>query len=159
TEVAAKEALDVEGAAITVVGDAVLRRNFHALVVVLEDEVHDAGHGVRTVHGRGAAGDDVHALDETGRNGADVNDARGRRGGNALAVDEDQGAVRAEAAQVEGREVFTALVVRRAGVARDQLGKVVQKGFDGDRTGQVEGFRIDGRDGARSVELRTDQAR
>ena len=139
--------------------NAVLAGDFHPLVIVLEDEVDDAGHGVRTVHRRGAAGDDVDALDEAGRDGADVDDARGRRSRNALAVDEDQGTIRADAAKVEGGEVFTALVVRRAGVARNELRKFVQEGFDGDRTGQVESLRIDGGDGARSVQLGTDQAR
>jgi hypothetical protein len=142
-----------------VIRDAVLARDFHTLIVVLEDEVHDAGHGVRTVHGRGAAGDDVHALDEAGRDGADVDNARGRRSGNALTVDEDQGTIRADAAKVEGGEVFTALVVRRAGVARNELRKFVQEGFDCDRAGQVESLRIDGGDGARRVQLGTDQAR
>ena len=159
TEVAAEQALDVEFTAITMFGDAVLRRNFHALVVVFEDEVHDAGHGVRTVHRRGAAGNDVHALDEAGRDSADVDNAGGRRSGNALAVDEDQGALRPETTKVEGREVFTALVVRSAGVARNKLRKFVQQGFDGDRTGQVELLRIDGRDRARTFEVRTHDAR
>ncbi len=127
---------------VAVLSDAVVRRHFEALEVVLEDEVDDAGDGVRTVHGRGAAGDDVDAVDQAGRDRADVDHAGGRGGRDALAVDQDQGALRAETTKIEGREVFTALVVRRAGVARNDLRQFVEQGFDGDGSGQVELLRL-----------------
>src|SRR4029079_2505340 len=69
-----------------------------------EDEVDHAGDGVRTVNRRVAAGDDVDALDKVGGNRLDVR-YRGARqdvsGDMAAAIDQNQGALRSEAAKVE----------------------------------------------------------
>ena len=59
-------------AGIAVSADAALAAKLDAFVIVLEDEVDDAGDGVRTVHRRVAAGHDVDALDQVGRDGVDV---------------------------------------------------------------------------------------
>ncbi len=150
-KVTAEQALDVELGAVAKFGDTILRGQLEAFEIVLEDEVDDARDGVRTVHRRRTAGDDVDPLDKAGRDGADIDHARGRGSGNALAVDQDQGALRPETTKIEGREGFAALVVRHAGVARDDLRKLVQQGFDGNRSGQVELLGSHGRDGARSL--------
>jgi hypothetical protein len=87
--------------------DAGLHIQLHALEVVLHDEVHDAGDGVRTVGRRGAAGQDVHPLDQLRRNLVDVG-SRVRVAGvrvadaESAAIHQHQGALRAEAAQVDG---------------------------------------------------------
>ena len=53
-------------------GDAGLAADLEAFEVAPQDEVDDAGDGVRTVDGRVAAGDDVDALDEVVRDRVDV---------------------------------------------------------------------------------------
>ena len=55
------------GAGVAIFADAALAADLVAVVIVLEDEVDDARDGVRTVDRRVAAGDDVDALDEVGR--------------------------------------------------------------------------------------------
>ena len=88
--------------AVVVLVEAVLRVELHAFEVFLHDEVDDAADRVRTVDGRGAAGQDFDALDHGGRDlvqvGRRVGDAAVRQ---ATTVDEDEGAGRAEAAQVD----------------------------------------------------------
>ena len=86
-----------------------------------QDEVDDAGDGVRTVNRRVAAGDDVDALDQVVRDRVDV----GRHGivedvgGDvAAAVDQHQGALRAEAAKIEQVEAGDADAEARVLLAR-----------------------------------------
>ena len=101
----------------------------------LQDEVDDAGDGVRTVHRRVAAGDDVDALDQVVRDGVDV----GRHGvvenvgGDvAAAVDQHQGADRAEAAKVEQVEAGDADAEARVllGEGAAQLRQLVERVAD-----------------------------
>ena len=47
-------------------------RNLEAFKRILENEVHDAGNGVRTVNRRITTGRDVDPLDQIGREGVDV---------------------------------------------------------------------------------------
>src|SRR5262249_60992324 len=70
--------------------------------VRVHDEVDDAGNGVGAVHRRSTARQHVDALDDGGRNEVDVRDRTRARVARleATAVDEDEGALRAEAAQV-----------------------------------------------------------
>jgi hypothetical protein len=84
----------------------VLAGDLDPFEVLLHDEVDDARDGIGAVHGRGAARQDVDALDHRGRDLVDVRgDGRGLHTavGHAPAVDQDQRSVRAEAAQVQGR--------------------------------------------------------
>nr|GEU28321.1 hypothetical protein [Tanacetum cinerariifolium] len=84
---------------------AVLDRALHAVDALFQTEVDHAGHGVRPVRGRGAARDHVHGLDQ--RRGDHVQVHAGRAGDvavvgerQAVAAQQHQGAVRAQAAQV-----------------------------------------------------------
>ncbi|MNI36472.1 hypothetical protein D3C73_905220 [compost metagenome] len=88
-----------EGLAVAIVADAVLRRHGHAAEVALQDEVHDARCGVGAIGGGGAAGDDLDVADQSFRNDVQVDRAVGVRRLQALAVQQQQGALGAQAAQ------------------------------------------------------------
>src|SRR6185437_9615731 len=99
------EAIAVEAAgqreavalAVTVAGDALVDAEFGALVILAQLEVDHAADGVGAVHGGGALGQHVDALDHALRNHVDV------RVGHALAVDQHQGALDAQTAQRDAR--------------------------------------------------------
>ena len=99
--VATPGGLEVHGAAEIVVGVAAFDGGLQAGEILVEDEVDHAGHRVRAPGRRGAAGHDVHALDDRRRQGGGVHAAAevGRR--HALAVEQDQRAGDAKVAQVE----------------------------------------------------------
>src|SRR5690606_15289527 len=73
---------------------------FRAFEVLAGDDVDHAGHGVRAIDGRGTVLQDVDALDHDGRDRGDVLEAI-RADAQALAVDQDQGALSTEVAQVD----------------------------------------------------------
>ena len=137
---------------LAVLDEAVLGVEADAFEVLLHDEVDDAGEGVRTVHGRGAAGDHFDVVDQGGGDGVQVGDRQGRVGGHqALAVDQHQGALRAEAAQVDRRRARGAVGGGRGEVG-EGLRQVVDQGFDIGRALQL-GFLVTD-DGDREVEVR-----
>src|SRR5690606_15227870 len=86
--------------AVTLARDTTLEVHLDAFEIVLQDEVHDAGQCVWTVHGRGAPGDRLDALDRGRWNRVDVDDQRSVRRLSTSPVDEHQRAVRADTAQV-----------------------------------------------------------
>jgi len=130
------------------VAGAALGAELDAFVVILEDEVDDAGDRVRTVDRRIAAGDDVDPLDEVSRDGVHV-----RRVGVeqhvarnvAAAVDENQRALRAEAAQIEQVQTGSAEELGRVRLAERaaQGRKVVEGVTDRDAAGFEELFAAD----------------
>ena len=89
---------------VVVLIEVVLKVDLHTLEVLLHDEVDDAGDRVRTVDSRGAAREDFDALDHCGRDlvqvGCGVRDTAVR---HTTAIDEHQGARRAETTQVHCR--------------------------------------------------------
>src|SRR5262249_52920850 len=99
-------ALDI-AVLLRVLRKAVLALDLHALYVVLEDEIHHARNGIRTVGRRGATGQDLYALHHRQRNLIKIRcrigvAGVGVAGTQPAAVDEDDGALRPEAAQVRG---------------------------------------------------------
>jgi hypothetical protein len=87
---------------VVVVGDAVLTAKLDAFEIPLEDEVGDTTDRIRAVHGRGATGQDVHALNELCRDDVEVRSADLRRtAGKPPAVDHHHRPVPAQATQVE----------------------------------------------------------
>ena len=60
---------------IALLGVAVLRIEARAFEMIERDEVDDAGHRVRAIHGRGAAGDRLHARQDRVRHQIDVDGA------------------------------------------------------------------------------------
>ena len=90
---------------VALLGDPVLAPELDAVEAVLEDEVDDAGDGLRAVDGRCAAGHDLDAVDEVGRDVVEVDRRRtGQTRDEAAAVNEHERAVRAEVAQVDRRD-------------------------------------------------------
>ena len=89
--------------------EAILAVDFHALEIPAQNEVDDTRDGIRSVHGRGAARDHVDALDHCGWNLIQISRRiRVERVRiavtEALAVNEYQGALGTQTAQVNGRD-------------------------------------------------------
>ena len=83
----------------------VLGVDLQAFEVALHDEVDDAGDGVRAIGRRGAAGQHFHPLDQLGRDLVEVGRGVGIAGVGIAdpqppAVDQDQGTLLAQTAQV-----------------------------------------------------------
>ncbi len=98
----AHERVGAQLVAVARLGDAVLHIDLHTLKILLHDEVRDAADGVGAVHRRGAARDDLDAVDHCCRDGVDVGHHQGVDRGRAVTVDQHQAAVGAEAAQRDG---------------------------------------------------------
>uniref|UniRef100_A0A0N4Z2Z1 PE-PGRS family protein n=1 Tax=Parastrongyloides trichosuri TaxID=131310 RepID=A0A0N4Z2Z1_PARTI len=98
---------DVEGHILTVafIGDAVLARHLQAFIAVDGDDVHHPGHSVRSIDGRGPVLQHVHAGDDRRRDHVQVGGAVGAGAAvdHATTVDQRQGPVDAQAAQVHLR--------------------------------------------------------
>ena len=155
--------LDGAGAAevVLVLVEAVLARDFDAFEVLLRDEVHDARHGVRTVHGRGTAGEHFHALDERRGDLVEVGCRLGHAAvGHATTVDEHEGARGAEATEVDRRGAGGAVgdrrVLRGEGLrqlvdevldAGDALRVDIGRRHLGDRAAGLKVGRLDARTG------------
>jgi len=94
--------------------------------------------------GRGAAGDDVNALDQSRRNGVQVGD-RGLRvtGLQAAAIDQHDGPARAEVPQVDGGGAVTIDGLAEV-LTTEDLRQRVGQGVDGGRTGDLHVFLADG---------------
>ena len=144
-EIATHQQVGVESAAVAGLVDAIIGVCFHAGKVALGHEVDDAGDRVRTIDGGTAARHDFDMIDQARRNGVEIDDLVGVIGDVATAIDQHQGAVGAQAAQV-GRGHAAARIVgcrRRAG---DQLGQVVDNRFDVDLAAELQFLRADDRD-------------
>src|SRR6185503_8632555 len=78
------------------------QRGLEACEILVEDDIDDASDGVRAPGGRSATRDDIHALNESIRDIANVNGTRGDAGRHhALVVDKDQRSGRAEISEVD----------------------------------------------------------
>ncbi|MNI60636.1 hypothetical protein D3C73_1158650 [compost metagenome] len=77
---------------------------FLAVEVPPQDDVDHAADGVSAIERRGPVEQDIHAFDSRRRDGRDVGEIAPSAGaGHTAAVDQHQGGVRAEAAQVHPR--------------------------------------------------------
>ena len=115
--------------AVVVLREAVVGINPQAFEIGVHDEVDDTGHGVGTIGRRSTAGQHVNALDHRGRHEVKI----GGRAGNvarhqAAAVDQHQGALRAEAAQID-RGGTGGTVRQGRGLAGEHLRQRVQQIF------------------------------
>src|SRR6201999_4414407 len=88
-----------------VLEDVVFGVDLDAFEVRVQYEVDDTRDGVGAVHSRGAAREDVHALDQSGGDLIDVREVTtvALARAQAATVDEHQGALRSQTAQVDGR--------------------------------------------------------
>ncbi len=122
-------------------------------------EVDDAGDGVRPVHGRGAAGQHFHVVDQGGRNEVQVGDRVGRVARHdAAAVDQHQGAGRAEAAKVDRGDADGAVGHAR-GLTREHLRQLVQQLFRPGRARQLDVLAAHHGDRAGAGQVRARDAR
>ena len=138
------------GAHHATIAFAVLRGvivSLQAFEILLGDEVHDARHGIRSVHRRSATGDDVDALDDRARDQVDVDSTARAERRQTLAIHQHQGAVRAETTQVD-RGGARVAVVDVLGRARQELRQLTQLGFEVDDVQLFELFGRHRRDGA-----------
>ncbi len=152
SEIAAEGDISVVARPIASLGDAVLAADFDAVEVVAQAEVHHAGDGVRTVNRRCAASDDVDAVDQERRDGVEIDDLRRIEEHRATAIDQHQGAGRAEAAQVKGGDA-AARVVRKGCGARNDLRQSVEHLLDVDCSRKLEFLVLDNRDRRGSLKV------
>ncbi|GIX15827.1 MAG: hypothetical protein KatS3mg119_0013 [Rhodothalassiaceae bacterium] len=113
-----------EGLGSAMFGKLDAARDVHALEVLLGDEVHHAGHRVRTVDRRIAAGQDLDAVEHRERDEVDVRLGRGAactREAEPLAVHEDERALGAQRPQID---VGRADAARRRGLGRVRVARV-----------------------------------
>ena len=127
--------------------------------VLVEHEVDHAGHGVGTVSRRGAAGDDVDAADQHLRQRVDVDGAVLVRSGQAVPVEQHQGALCAEVAQRKHvtAVVGAAIALRARSPPADDLRQLVEAVGDvaRRRDGHFGGF--DGSDRGRRILVVADE--
>ena len=158
---------DVERLAATTGGVAIAHVDDGAVGGLLQDEVDDAGHRVRSVDRRGAAGQHFDPVDHAQRDVADVGEVaaaveRQREIGDAAAVDQHQGVVGPQAAQVD--RLRTRGGLRAGGVllalhAAAVLAQRAQHLGHGGEAGRADLLGIDHRDRRRAFDLRTRDAR
>ena len=125
--------------AIVAGSDAVVDADVKAVEIRFQDEVDHAAHGVGAVNRGGAVFQHFHGFNHRHRNGVDV------VGDDAAAVDQDQGAFIAQAAQ--GNRGFAgaaAVVDGRIGGCAGNGRDVLQEVADGDRTGFIDGVLVHG---------------
>ena len=130
-EVGAEDSRGVEVEVIARLRDAALGIELQALEILLEDEVDDACNGIRTVNGRcAAARQNFDALDQRRRDSGEVHRvATGHARDVTTAVDEHEGAVDAEIAQVDRRDAGARRIegVGGAAVGRRTEGRVLEE--------------------------------
>ena len=117
------------------VKEPTLKLRVESLKIPLEAKVDDAGDGVGAVDGGSAAGQHLDLLDELRRNLVEIGGHLGRRAeGQALAVDENQRALRAEPAQIDGGN--TGIDARKGALPGEGLGQRIDEVLDsGDAPG------------------------
>ena len=141
--------------------EVVLGRDFHALEVLLHDEVDDAGHGIRAVDRGRATREDVDAFDHLCRDLVDVGRRRSRRDaaiGHATSVDQHEGAGRAETTKVQRRRARRAVAERHV-LRRKSLRQLVDEVFDAADALRHDIRSGDLRYGCRRLEVRGSDAR
>src|SRR5262249_43875299 len=110
----AREHADALLGRVAFFGYACLRADAHAVELLSQQNVHDAGNRVRTILSGRAARYRLNALDHQGWDEVEIGRgrngkvARGREGDDARAVDEHERSLSAETAQVRGPLTRTA---------------------------------------------------
>ena len=121
--------------------------------IALGDEVHDSGHRIRAVHGRGAGGNHIDALDKRRRDDIDVDRrVEGTAEGQSLTVQKHQRSLGVETAKVQaGGSPGT--VGNLGGLVCEDVGQQVDDFFDaGDAAaGDLFGADLDQRHRRRDV--------
>ena len=162
---AATDQLHALVVAAALLGTADLHADVESFVFLLQHDVDDAGDRIGAVHGRGAAAEDLDAIDHHARDVGEVDRVdravvSDRIVGDAMAVDEHQGVVRPESAQVQhirrrGERAAEILALHAARVLRD-LGQHVEHVTE---TAGVDVGTLDHGDRCRPLDLRARDAR
>ena len=161
TELPAGGGAELAREVVAGVGDADFAVDLVAGELLVDQQVDHAGHRVRSVNGRCAAGDDFGARQQDGRHHVGVDGRLGRGRHEPLAVDQGQRPDGAEAAQVEDAP---ADVLPRAGVEAGgggrlggaERGQFVQRVADVGKPAILEPLRSENGHGCRPVEVRLD---
>ncbi len=144
---------------VTFFGETVLGVDLNAFEVILHDEVDHARHGVRTV-GRGrAAADDLDALDQSRRNGIDIDRAASGRAHRTTAVHQHQVTARPQTAQIDKGAAVRARVVRLRAKACSHLRQGIEILLNRSRTGVRHVLLLDSQDRALGDRIATGDAR
>ena len=136
--------INVAARPVALFGYGIFATDEQALEVRTKVEVGNAGESVRTVNGRGAAGDHVDAVEQERRNGVEIGNLRRIIENVSAAIDQHEVTLWAEPAQVE-RGDAAAGIVREGRAAGDDLRKRVDHLLNVDRTRQRELFRLNHR--------------
>ena len=139
--------VDVLRLCIALVRHAVLRVDHHALKVVLQLEIGNAGQGVRTVGCGLPSRHDLDILDQGLWDVVDVDNAARVRGRDAAAVEQHEVTLRAQAAQVDVHLAVSGVVVLAAKVAHE-LRDFAEQGVQRGRARVLDRLGADGDDGA-----------
>ncbi len=142
---------------VTLFGDVGAEVEPQAVEVVADREIDDARHRVGAVDGRGAAGDDLGALDQGLRQVVDVHGGADARGAEPAAVEHDQRTVRTQAPEVDLRPPV-ARIVRRAVEVRRELRHLAECGLEGFLAGELQGLAVDGHNRAGGAVVAAPQA-
>ena len=93
-------------------------REFDTVELIVGDDVDHPGYSIRSVNRRSPAGDDFDPVDQVGIDRIEIDGcAVGAARDPALAVDQHQGPVRAQAAQIDHRQAATILAARAGSTA------------------------------------------
>ena len=130
----------------------------HAFEIILEHEVYNPGHSVGTVYSGGTTGQHFHPLDKRRRDVVDVHGTTLGGWDGAGAIDEHEGPVGAEAAEVYRSRTVTG-VVRGAVKARHHLRHGIEQLLGVHGRGQFDLIGAEGGHGGISDVVGTADAR
>jgi len=135
--------------AVVVVGLTKVRRELGALVILAQDEVDHAADRVGTVDRGRAGGQHVDMIDHRGGNRIRIHGAADGIADDPMTVDQDQRAIRPQAAQSNAAGAGTAAVVDlRVGVATGDGRQILHQVTQGQLAAGLDGCAIDGHDRA-----------
>jgi len=119
-----------------------------AFEVSIEQEVEHAADGVRSIGRRGAASNRLDTGDERRRQQIEIDDGRSVGRNYAAAIQQHQGAGRAQSAELDVRLAGQVRTVRRGVAQSGELRKIVDQTFDIDRPRRLKVFLGHGHDRA-----------
>ena len=143
--------------AIAALCQIVLRTDFETIDTA-QAEVRHTGNSIRTINGRGTAGDDVDRINQERRDGVKVDDLGGIEEHPAAAVHKNEVTVRPETAKVQGSRTITR-IVRERRCTRNDLRQRIDYVFDVDRTGEGEFLILNNGDGRSRFDVAACDAR
>ena len=139
---------------VAALGVAVLRIERRAFEMIERDEVDDAGHRVRAVHGRGTAGDRLDAGQDRVRHQVDVDGAEDIRQRQTPAVEQHEITIRTQRMQIDGGVATGSLSAIARAARRRELRHLVERRFQRDRAALLQALDRRNHDRARRLAVR-----